>query len=75
MKRTAWRNGWQEIGEPKVGEAAERWRLYQLREIRKEALPACERAIREGGTVCKVVEEFGLTAEAASTAHFVTLPK
>lgn len=38
--------------------------LYQLREIGREALPACERAIREGvGTGRKVVEEFGLTAE------------
>ena len=30
--------------------------LYQLREIGREALPACERAIREGvGTVAKAL--------------------
>lgn len=51
--------------------------LYQLREIGREALPACERAIREGvGTSRKVVEEFGLTAEnCPSNGAFVTLPK
>lgn len=51
--------------------------LYQLREIGGEALPACERAIREGvGTGRKVVEEFGLTAEnCPSNGAFVTLPK
>lgn len=50
--------------------------LYQLREIGREALPACERAIREGvGTGRKVVEEFGLTAEnCPSNGAFVTLP-
>lgn len=51
--------------------------LYQLREIGREALPACERAIREGvGTGRKVVEEFGLTAEnCPSNGAFVTLSK
>ena len=51
--------------------------LYQLREIGREALPACERAIREGvGTGRKVVEDFGLTAEnCPSNGAFVTLPK